>query len=258
MLFRKFMMFRLHCLVDPLLQSVEHRPWPPPTVRWVMKQTWHDLLFAHWPISPQVLRPLVPSQLQLDVYDGQCWLGIAPFYMSGIRVRGLPPLPGLSRFPELNVRTYVTYGGKPGVYFFSLDADNAPAVWAARTFYHLPYFQAAMTVQGRADGIYYSSRRHSRAAEFGGHYRPVSEVRLSAKGSIEHWLTERYCLYTTHCGLVYRGEVHHQPWPLQAAEAELEINTMAAAADISFPAIPPLLLFARKLDVLIWPLHCAE
>src|SRR6267378_5798420 len=188
--------------MSAILQQVAHRPWPLPAGPWVMAQIWHDLLFAHWPVDAALLRPLVPPQLQIDTFGGQAWLAVVPFRMTGVRLRGTPPLPWLSRFPELNVRTYVTYGGKPGVYFFSLDADNAPAVWAARTFYHLPYFQAAMTVQGRADGIYHSSRRHSRAAEFGGHYRPVSEVRLSAKGSIEHWLTERYCLYTTHCGLV--------------------------------------------------------
>lgn len=219
-----------------------------------MKQTWHDLLFAHWPLPEEMLRPLVPAQLQLDVYEGHCWLGVVPFHMSGIRARGLPALPGLSRFPELNVRTYVTHGGKPGVYFFSLDAANSPAVWAARTFYHLPYFRADMMVEDRGGSILYSCRRYSSAAEFRGRYRPVSEVHLAAKGSIEHWVTERYCLYTAHRGQVYRGEIHHQQWPLQRAEAELEVNTMAAAADISLPAIPPLLLFARKLTVLIWPL----
>jgi uncharacterized protein YqjF (DUF2071 family) len=223
-----------------------------------MKQIWHDLLFAHWPIPSAVMRPLVPEQLTLDTFDSQCWIGIAPFRMSGIRARGLPPLPGLSRFPELNVRTYVTFGGKPGVYFFSLDATNLPAVWAARSFYHLPYFHAAMTAETRAGGIYYSSRRHRSQAEFRGRYRPTGEVRLAAKGSIDYWFTERYCLYTTHRGQVYRGEIHHQQWPLQPAEAELEINTMAAAAGISLPTVAPLLLFARKLDVLIWPLERAD
>src|SRR5258708_36669293 len=201
-----------------------------------MKQIWHDLLFAHWPIPSSAMRSLVPSKLTLDTFDGECWIGIAPFRMSGIRARGSPPIPGLSGFPELNVRTYVTYGGKPGVFFFSLDAATSPAVGAARTFYHLPYFRAAMTVESRADCIYYSSRRYRSQAQFRGHYYPASEVRLAAKGSIEHWFTERYCLYTTHRGQVYRGGIHHQPWPLQAAEAELEINTMGAAGDIALPA----------------------
>jgi len=222
-----------------------------------MKQTWHDLLFAHWPIPASVMRPLVPSQLTLDTFDGECWVGVVPFHMSGVRARGFPPLPVLSRFPELNVRTYVTHGGKPGVYFFSLDAASLPAVWAARTFYHLPYFHASMSSQQNAGTIHYASRRDRGAAEFRGRFRPTVEVRLREKGSIEHWLTERYCLYTTHRDQVYRGEIHHTPWPLQNAEAELEINTVASAAEIPLPNIPPLLLFARRLDVLIWPLQRA-
>jgi uncharacterized protein len=223
-----------------------------------MKQTWHDLLFAHWPLPAGKMRPLVPAQLDLDTFDDQCWVGAIPFHMSGIRGRGLPPLPGLSRFPELNVRTYVTYRGKPGVYFFSLDAANLPAVWAARTFYHLPYFQAAMYSKELRGNIHYYSRRLGGGAEFRGHYRPTAEVRLREIGSIEHWLTERYCLYTTHRGQVYRGEIHHQQWPLQDAEAEFETNAVAAAAEISLPGNAPLLHFASRLEVLIWPLRRAE
>jgi uncharacterized protein len=223
-----------------------------------MKQVWHDLLFAHWPIPAAVMRPLIPAQLQLDIFDGQCWIGVIPFHMSRIRARSLPPIPGLSRFPELNVRTYVTYGGKPGVYFFSLDAANLPAVWAARRFYHLPYFHAAMTAETRDGAIHYSSCRLGSPAQLQANYRPIGEVQLAAKGSIEHWFTERYCLYTIHHDHVYRCEIHHQPWPLQPAEAEFEINTMAAAANISLPATAPLLQFARRLEVLIWPLRHAE
>lgn len=178
--------------------------------------------------------------------------------MSGIRARGFPPIPGLSRFPELNVRTYVTYGGKAGVYFFSLDAANAPAVWAARKFYHLPYFEAKMTSKEVGESIHYSSLRLRSAAEFRGDYRPTGETRLSEKGSIEHWLTERYCLYTTHDNQVFRGDIHHRPWPLQNAKAEFEMNTVAAAARISLPRVQPLLHFARKQEVLIWPLRRAE
>jgi uncharacterized protein YqjF (DUF2071 family) len=244
--------------VDPLLQSIAHRPWPLPASPWIMKQIWHDLLFGHWPVSASVMRPLVPEQLTLDTFDGQCWVGVVPFRMSGIRARGLPPVPGLSRFPELNVRTYVTYGGKPGVYFFSLDAANLPAVWAARTFYHLPYFQATMNCDETDGSIHYCSRRLNTGAEFRGTYRPTSETRLSKKGSIEHWLTERYCLYTVHRGQIFRGEIHHRPWTLQDADAQLETNTVAAAAAISLPATPPLLHFARNQEVLIWPLRQAE
>lgn len=249
----------LDCTVHPLLRTVAHRPWPLPAGRWIMKQIWHDLLFAHWPLPPAALRPLVPPQLALDTFDGECWVGVVPFHMSGIRARALPPLPGLSGFPELNVRTYVAHGGKPGVYFFGLDAANLPAVWAARAFYYLPYFHANMTSHEHSGSIHYASRRSSRGhritAEFRGSYRPTREARPREKGSIEHWLTERYCLYTVHRGQLYRGEIHHPHWPLQDAEAEFETNTVAAAAGIVLPASKPLLHFARRQDVLIWPLR---
>ena len=251
-------LFGLNYRVDSLLQQVTHRPWPLPAKQWAMTQTWHDLLFAHWPISEAMMRPRVPAQLTLDKFDDDCWIGVVPFHMSGIRRRGFPVVPGLSRFPELNVRTYVTHAGKAGVYFFSLDAANLAAVWAARRFYHLPYFHANMKTGECAGGIHYSARRHRASAEFRGCYRPTADIRFAGKGSIENWFTERYCLYTTHRGHVYRGDIHHQPWPLQQAEAEFEINTVAAAAGIHLPQTQPLLLFARKLEVLIWPLACAR
>ena len=165
----------------------------------------------------------------------------------------MPPVPGTSRFPELNVRTYVNYGGKPGVFFFSLDAASHLAVWGARAAYHLPYFYARMRVRPEKDCVRYDSFR-SRNAEFGGMYRPVGSVQLRQPGTLEHWLTERYCLYTVFRGSLFRAEIHHAPWPLQDAEAEISANTMAAAAGIQLPEVPPLLHFSKRLEVLIWPL----
>jgi len=223
-----------------------------------MRQIWHDLLFAHWPLAPAQIRPLVPPQLPLDLFDGQCWIGIVPFWMSGVRPRMVPPLPGLSRFPELNVRTYVTYGGKPGVYFFSLDAANLPAVWAARKFFHLPYFYAAMKLVAQEGRVFYFSKRRHSDAEFRASYRPIAAVQFADKGFLADWLTARYCLYTTHMNQVYRCEIHHLPWPLQAADAEVERNSMAEAASIALPNGPPLLHFSKRLKVLIWPLRRAD
>ena len=220
-----------------------------------MAQTWHDLLFAHWPIDPMVLRPLVPHQLTLDLFQGGCWIGVVPFRMSHIHARYFPPLPGLSAFPELNVRTYVTLENKPGVYFFSLDAANLTAVWAARTFYRLPYFHADMSCKDDKDSIIYSSSRRREAADFRGRYRPAKPVEPALPGTLEHWLTERYCLYTTAGSKVFRAEVHHRPWPLQAAEARIEINTVAKAAGIPEFDREPLLHFSQRLEVLIWPLR---
>jgi len=240
--------------MHPALKMVAHRPWPLPSGPWVMEQKWHDLLFAHWPVPVAAMRGLVPRQLELDLYDGVCWVGVVPFWMSGVRGRGTPALPGVSRFAELNVRTYVTLGGKPGVYFFSLDAASRLAVRAARAFYHLPYFFADMKVDSTGEHIVYQSVRRGRSAEFRGRYSPVKNVVLRESGTLESWLTERYCLYTVHRGRVFRGEIHHVQWPLQDACAEIYANSMAAAAGIELSSTQPLLHFARRLDVLIWPL----
>ena len=221
-----------------------------------MKQTWNDLLFAHWPMAPDTLRPLVPPELPLDTFEGQCWSAVTPFHMSGIRARWFPPLPGISRFPELNVRTYVTFDGKPGVFFFSLDAANRAAVWAARTTYHLPYFFAHMGVQENDGWIQYRCWRNAHT-ELQARYRPIHPVQLREPGTLTHWLTERYCLYTVVRNSVFRAEIHHQQWPLQDAEAHISQNTMAKAAGTQLPDLPPLLHFSKKLDVLIWPLKKA-
>lgn len=225
-----------------------------------MEQHWHDLLFAHWPVSVEALRSLVPAQFHVDEFRGQAWVGVIPFRMSGIRGRYLPPIPGFSSFPELNVRTYVTLEGKPGVYFFSLDAAHLPAVWAARATYHLPYLHARMRCEKRSptgSEIYYQSERVHlpRPAIFRGRYSPVGPVEWRRHGTLEHWLTERYCLYTVAEGRVYCGEIHHEPWPLQDAEARIEENSMASVAGIDLPPTAPLLHFARKLRVLIWPIE---
>ena len=220
-----------------------------------MTQTWHDLLFAHWPVEPAELRRLVPAELTLDRFDGQPWIAVAPFRMSDIRLRGQPAIPGLSRTPELNVRTYVTYDGKPGVYFFSLDAASRAAVWTARKFFYLPYFLARMQLNDENGWISYSSKRVGNFGEFSGRYRPCTPVVLRKPGTLEHWLTERYCLYTVRKSIVYRGEIHHQPWPLQDATAEITQETMAQAAGITLPDSPPLLHFSKLLKVLIWPIR---
>jgi uncharacterized protein len=221
-----------------------------------MAQTWDNLLFAHWSLPPDHLRRLLPSGVELDTFDGQAWLGVVPFCMSGVRPRMVPALPLLSAFAELNVRTYVTAQGKPGVWFFSLDAASRLAVEGARHLYHLPYFNAAMNVEIDGESVNYSSvRKDSRTApgEFRGSYRPISEVYTSTPGTLDSWLTERYCLYAARSdGVLYRGEIHHPPWPLQRAEAEFQVNTVAAAHGIRLPNTAPLLHYARRLDVLIW------
>src|ERR1700756_2660614 len=201
--------------VTSLLDRTAHRPWPLPSGPWIMAQSWHDLLFAHWPVDAAMLRPHIPAKLEMDTFDGRAWLGIVPFSMSGVRLRWTPPLPGLSAFPELNVRTYVTAQDKPGVWFFSLDAANALAVATARLTFHLPYFRAHMKSTEARGWIEYRSRRaHAGApqAQFEGRYRGVGEFFEPAAGTRIHFLAERYCLYSAdQRGHVYRGEIHHPP-----------------------------------------------
>lgn len=242
------------------LERTAHRPWPVPERSWLQGQTWERLLFAHWRLPEEALRPLVPPELPLDTYDGSAWLGVTPFRITGLRLRGLPPLPVLSTFLELNVRTYVTLRGKPGIYFFSLDAASRFAVGAARRTYKLPYFHARMSAERRGDWVDYASDRTDgrRAAAFRGGYRPTGVAREPAAGSLEHFLTERYCLYVVDERRdVQRADIHHVPWQLRPAEAEIEENSMAPVA-IDLPPSLPLLHFSERQDVVIWALVPAE
>lgn len=220
-----------------------------------MTQAWNHLLFAHWSLPADVMRRHVPLSLDLDLYKGKAWLAVTPFFLNDLAPRLGPAFPGLSEFPELNVRTYVTYRGVPGVFFFSLDAGSWPAVIGARLGFGLPYFRANMTIERSGDEVAYRSRRRGsgRATQFLARYRPTSAVRTSAPGSLEYFLTERYCLYAIRGKSVWRAHIHHKPWPLQAASAQIEVNTMADAAGIELPATPPLLHFAHRIEVLVWP-----
>jgi uncharacterized protein YqjF (DUF2071 family) len=234
------------------LSELDYRPWPIPKRPWIMVQVWRDLLFTHWSLSPAAIRRLVPEHLALDTFDGRAWISITPFHMS-LRMRGLPPLPGMFDFPELNCRTYVTLEGRPGIYFFSLDTANRAAVWGARTFYHVPYFHAQMRVEKDAESISYSSVRGR--ARWRARYAPTSGVRHAQPGSLDYFLAERYCLYTLWKGRTYRGDIHHVPWPLQDASVTIEENTVAEAAGIQVPAAPSAVAFARELKVLLWNLE---
>lgn len=236
--------------------DIAHRPWPLPARRWVMAMQWHDLLFAHWPLPPAVLQAKLPPGLSIDAHDGQAWIAVVPFRMSGVRARWTPAVPGLSAFSEINLRTYVTRDGKPGVYFFSLDAAHLLGVYTARWTYQLPYFRARMRCAPDGEGIVYESTRVHRGAppaRFSARYAPSGPPRQSEPGSLEHFLTERYCLYTAGPGgSVRRAEIHHDPWPLQPATWEPICNDMASQIDVRLPETPPLLHFARRLDVVAW------
>ena len=243
-------------MIGQILQQTAHRPWLLPSKPWIMAQSWHELLFAHWAVPVEMIRPHVPARLSIDSFDGRAWLGIVPFYMTGVRMRFTPALPWFSAFPELNVRTYVSFAGKPGVWFFSLDAANPVAVIAARAWFGLPYFHARMECAEKNGCVTYRSDRthHSApAAVLKATYRPQGNIFKARAGSLEYFLTERYCLYSAKSGgRIYRGEIHHPPWPLQMAEADLAQNSMAEASRITLPSQRPLLHFAKHQDMVAW------
>jgi uncharacterized protein YqjF (DUF2071 family) len=227
---------------------------------WLARMRWLDLLFAHWPLDPAAFDHLVPPGLELDTFDGQAWLGIVPFTMADVAPRGLPAVPRLSRFPELNVRTYVRHRGRSGVLFLSLDAASRPTVAGARLVFRLPYFHADMTSLRIGDTIAYrSERRDPRGAPatFAARYRATGPAARAAPGSLEDWLTRRMRLFTVgRHGAILRTEVDHPDWSLRPAEAELLDNTMAAAHGLVLPDVEPHLLVSDRLDVHGWlPVH---
>jgi uncharacterized protein YqjF (DUF2071 family) len=222
---------------------------------WVMTQRWNDLLFLHYAVAPALLRPLVPDVLTLDTCQQRAWVSITPFWINHLRPPGIPSLPWISHFSEVNVRTYVTYGGKPGVYFFSLDASNLSAVWGARMFYRLPYWHASMKVVGRGDRTigYRSKRSHGpKPAEIRASYGPSAGPFHARPGSLEYFLSERYRLYAYARKRLYGGEIHHLPWELQEATVDLEHNTMAESLGLRLSAAADLVYFSRELKVLLW------
>jgi len=223
------------------------------TAPWLLRMRWLDLLFAHWPLDPSALAGILPDGLEPDLFEGRAWLGVVPFTMADVAPRGLPALPRLSRFPELNVRTYVRFRGVPGVWFLSLDAASRPTVEGARRVFHLPYFHAQMHAKGDGDTIAYASTRTDRrgaAARFEAQYRPVGPPAPAPPGSLEAWLTDRPRLFARDgSGRIRQTDVAHRPWPLRPAAAEIAVNTMAAAHGIVLPAVEPHLRFADRLDV---------
>ncbi len=233
-------------------EDVDHRPWPLPRRPWALYQSWRELLFAHWPVDEDHLQELVPEPLEPDTLDGRGWIGLAAFRLTGFHVRSVPVV-GASEFLEVNLRTYVTVDGEPGVHFFSLDAGSHLAVWAARVSYRLPYRKASMAMEVADGWLSYRCERHGGEASFAGRYRPIDRVFRPEPGTLEHFLTERYALYTTtDDGATLRADIHHRPWCLQHAEAEIETNTIPHAAGVELPDEAPLLHFAARQDALVW------
>ncbi len=235
--------------MHPAFEQTDHRPWPLPVRNWLLSQRWLNLAFIHWEIDPDQLRENIPPELTIDLYDGKAWIGIVPFDMKGVSFRGLPAVSAFSDFPEINVRTYVEYEGKKGVWFFSLDVPKKFTVWTARTFFHLPYRHAKVDVNVQYPSIHYT--------HYMGHCAFEATYQPTGKGdwgddSFERWATERYCLYCqSKRGQLYRTEVQHPPWPLEKADISFQKNTLLN--DFKIGDQHPSVLFSRSIDVVAYP-----
>ena len=240
---------------NSILEQVAHRPWPLPDRRHALEMSWHDLLFLHWPVAAEPVRRRLPEGLELDLFDGRAWLGVVPFRMSGLRLRGCPAFPGARNFPEFNLRTYVRAGERRGVWFFSLDAASRIAVAVARAWFHLPYEHARMRCARRGEWVEASSVRGGRtSAAFAARYRPTGPVQLARPDTLEHFLTERYALFAHDArrARLLVGDVQHPPWPLQPAAVEIEHCSLQRPHGLELPADKPIAHFAERLDVLAW------
>lgn len=217
----------------------------------LLRQTWRDLTFLHWPYDPSVVRPLVPAELELDLYDGAAWVGLVPFLITGLTHSRAPVLPWLSNFPETNVRTYVVdREGRSGVWFFSLDAARLPAVIGARLAYGLPYFWARMTVLSQDTGTRYTSiRLHGPKAESDIRVRPGEAI--GAPSELDGFLTARFRLYARRGGRLLDAGIEHEPWPLQRARVLELRQSLVEAAGLPQPTGEPVAHFSRRVDVLV-------
>lgn len=238
------------------LLHLKHRPFPLPSSPWIMTQTWSNVLFMHWPIQSEVIKRFLPSSLQIDLYEGNSWLGVVPFTVSNMRFRGLPPLPWLRSFLQLNVRTYVIYKGVPGVYFFNLDVNHLPSVFGARLFYSLPFRQSNMAA------VIHNSCHFQSSYSFGQQqeeldlfYKPDSLSYSANRGTFEYWAAERYCLFTERRKKLYRGDIHHTKWVLQKAKATIFCNTIASFLPRHYFYQEPILHFSREKKAFFWSLQ---
>jgi len=235
--------------VHSSLQHTSHRPWPLPEGQWRWRQTWRHLAFLHYRIPADTLRSLIPSEFTIQEFDGSAWIGVVPFQMADVMRGTLPGIWPLRQFPELNVRTYVERQGRPGVWFFSLDADCWPIVIGGRALYGLPYYKARMSLRQVGQTIAFESTRAAQNVRFSCQYQGVGEPFQASSGTFEHWMAERYCLYCRAGGSILRVDVHHRPWPLQKAEATIDRCDLFSAAGLSNPIENPICHFSSGVEV---------
>ncbi|MFD1707513.1 YqjF family protein [Siminovitchia sediminis] len=236
-----------------ILNAADHRPYPLPSKRWIMRQVWNNVLFLHWPVPPERLRPFIPSALEIDMYERTAWIGIVAFQMKGIYFRGLQSISVVPPFAEMNVRTYVTNNGKPGVFFMTLDVNDWASLNIAKRWYRLPYSPAAITILKSGETFYYKNNRKRSSAEFYGNCTPVPGEYFPEEGTLDHWLTERYCFYTTDNKYnIYCGEIHHLPWPLQKAEITIDRNTLFSQFHLDLSHLQPIANYSKGVESFMW------
>ncbi|WP_332649466.1 YqjF family protein [Lysinibacillus sp. 54212] len=227
-----------------------------PKFPWVLQQNWHNVLFVHYPVYSKSLQKFVPRSLELDTFNGMCWVSIVLFIVKKNRIRLLPLIPGTNQFIQMNVRTYVTLDGTPGVYFLSIDASNKVAVTLATTLFFLPNYDAVMNLQQEGSSIFFQSARKGKVSlEMECCYKPISPVFYATKNSLEAWLIERYTLFSLNRnGQPVRGDIYHAPWQLQHVEATVYKNTMLTDLSIAAEYNEPIFHFSKMQQARICPL----
>lgn len=231
--------------------EVQQRPFPLPTFPWVMTQKWNHLLMLHWPVSRSILEPFVPKPLQLDTYENTAWISFIPFKVTKMRLRGLPKFPYLHTFTEMNIRTYVTYRGNGGVYFFSLNANKWLHVLVPKLTMLLPYYYAKIKLH-EDDAYQFSLER--RKEKFTCAYSPTSAYFLPSEGSLDYWLLERYCFWIVKGKWLFRGDIHHDRWRITEAKGHVSENSLASFLPRSIFQEKPRLHFTEQKQVFVWPL----
>lgn len=217
-----------------------------------MYQSWDSLTFLHWKYPASAVQPLIPAGLELELYDGAAWVGLVPFVLRGVRVEGLPRLPGFGAFPETNVRTYVRGpDGVTGVWFFSLDAARLTAVIGARTGFGLPYFWAKMNVNVQPGVVAYASRRiwPGPPAAMSAEIEPGEQIPPERLTSFDHYLTARFRLISVRRGACVSSRVEHAPWPLRRARLLRLEQNLVEAAGLPAPAGPPVIHYSEGVAV---------
>lgn len=248
------MPFSYFSLQHPSLKELEHRPWEMPKNPWIWRQSWKELSFLHFPVAVEELKKRVPQALEIDSFEGTAWVSLVPFFMEDVMMRNLPSIYPFKKFPELNARTYVKYGGKTGVYFFSLDASSLNFVLGGRIAFNLPYYLAKMKIEKKKQGHYHyqSQRRFANKQQFDVEIQYDDASFSAEKGSFEHWVAERYCLFTANQKKVSCVEVHHAPWQLHHASCKIHANDLLKTLGIQPLQQEPICHFSPGVDVIAW------